>query len=439
MFNAATLTVGCRLPAPRPPLWRTCNTYAVIMALIYLSMNGMSPFANENMYMRFSSAAAGTSLIARALAGVVYLFCGVAILANANVVTSRFLRLKALAALPLLAMASCLWSQAPVFSLHQGVILLGMTLFAIYFICEFTVQEQIQLLMVCGAMTAIASIVFAVFLPSYGLDHLGGHDNAWKGIFTAKNVCGQTMLLLLTPALYLQTDTSTARLLKAGYIAVLGGVIIMSQAMTSWMFLGLLFVCFVGFRLVASFKLIDLLTIVMAAAAAIALIVIGVYSNYSLLLGLIGKDPTLTGRTELWAAVLVSILKHPALGYGYCAFWRGLDGESANTLLSIKNFLAQPQNGFLDVLLQLGLSGFIVVAISFFAAIRDSVRSLYARRTPRVQWYVIIIMLTVLFNLVETYLATPVYIGWLLYLAACYGVNDVARRRQPADGYRLPA
>ena len=40
------------------------------------------------------------------------------------------------------------------------------------------------------------------------------------------------------------------------------------------------------------------------------------------LLELIGKDPTLTGRTEIWAYVIQDIWMKPLLGWGYYVFWQ---------------------------------------------------------------------------------------------------------------------
>ena len=393
-------------------------------------MNGLSPFVNENINLRFSNTSPDSSVVARLLAWPIYLICALAIFKYRTAVISHFVRLKSLAILPFLAIVSSCWSQEPLFSLKQGTLLLGATLFAVYFAVHFTSREQMELLMSCGAVTAIASVLFALLLPQFGLDHLGGHEHAWKGIFSAKNICGETMLLFLTPALYYRSRTGLTRMLQAAYILLLIGVVIMSQAVTSWIFLGLLLAFRFGGKLSSSFALKDMLVVLTVFFALLAALSIGVYENYSDILAFLGKDPTLTGRTGLWSAALVSIHKRPTLGYGYQAFWLGLQGESANLLISIRNALSQPQNGFLDVWLQLGLGGVVLILFSLVAAGRDMLGSLYARRTTFVQWYVAIIGLTVLFNLVETYLLTPRYIGWLLYLGACYGLNDTASRQR---------
>jgi O-antigen ligase len=420
-------------------IWNRASTFPVLAALIYMAMSGQSPFVNDDIYLRFSNAGPDTSVLSSLIAWSIYLVCALAIVTYRTTIITQFFRLKALAMLPLLAIVSSCWSQAPLFSLHRAILLLGATLFAVYFVCRFTSREQMQFLMSCGAITAIASILFAVLLPRYGLDRLGGHEHAWKGIFTAKNVCGQTMLLFLTPALYYRARSGFTKVLQSAYIVLLIGVIIMSQAATSWIFLGLLLAFRFGARLAASFALRDMLILLALFSLLLATLSLAAFENHTYLLAMLGKDSTLTGRTGLWTAAMTSVGRSPILGYGYQAFWLGLTGESANVLLSIKNFLSQPQNGFLDVWLQLGLGGIVLIIGSLVAAGRDLLGSRHARRVAFVQWYAVIVILTVLFNMVETYLLTPSYIGWLLYLCACYGLNDTARRRRKAQSVQAYA
>ena len=55
---------------------------------------------------------------------------------------------------------------------------------------------MLELFLVLGTVTIVASIVFALALPQYGLDQMGGHSTAWKGIFSAKNYLGNMALVL---------------------------------------------------------------------------------------------------------------------------------------------------------------------------------------------------------------------------------------------------
>ena len=106
---------------------------------------------------------------------------------------------------------------------------------------------------------------------------------------------------------------------------------------------------------------------------------------YREILLLLGKDPTLTGRTGIWKLVIASAVKRPILGFGYRAFWTGLQGESAHLALTEGWSPTGAHNGFLDVWLNLGLVG---LGIVFFLRWRGpcvmaSLVSSRASRQPR--------------------------------------------------------
>ena len=57
--------------------------------------------------------------------------------------------------------------------------------------------------------------------------------------------------------------------------------------------------------------------VVLTSLVALSLL----WSDPEFALSLLGKDTTLTGRTELWDAVVSLIKERPFLGYGYRAMW----------------------------------------------------------------------------------------------------------------------
>jgi exopolysaccharide production protein ExoQ len=122
-----------------------------------------------------------------------------------------------------------------------------------------------------------------------------------------------------------------------------------------------------------------------------------------------------------------SILKRPLLGYGYQAFWLGLEGESYRVILAVSWVLAQAQNGFLDVLLEVGVAGLAVVLLVFGFAFRDGVACLFQSRDPRqlraVEWYLAIVVLTLIYNLDESFLFEPKHLGSMMFLLACVGLK----------------
>jgi O-antigen ligase len=85
--------------------------------------------------------------------------------------------------------------------------------------------------------------------------------------------------------------------------------------------------------------------------------------NADLILDLLAKDKTLSGRTEFWPYVIKEILDKPILGWGFCAFWSPVNpvasqisymvrGDNWNTFV-----VANAHNGLLEFLLEIGFAG----------------------------------------------------------------------------------
>jgi O-antigen ligase len=79
--------------------------------------------------------------------------------------------------------------------------------------------------------------------------------------------------------------------------------------------------------------------------------------NPDLLLGIIGKDPTLTGRTDVWSYVLDDIQKRPILGWGFCAFWSSNNPAALEIWTALRWVVPHAHNALLEMLLEVGIVG----------------------------------------------------------------------------------
>jgi exopolysaccharide production protein ExoQ len=89
-----------------------------------------------------------------------------------------------------------------------------------------------------------------------------------------------------------------------------------------------------------------------------------------------GRDASLTGRTGIWQTVLSEPI-NPLLGTGYTSFWLG------ERLQRIWDFyprtpLLQAHNGYLEVYLNLGLVGLVLLGGVLWTALRNARRRLLA-------------------------------------------------------------
>jgi O-antigen ligase len=167
--------------------------------------------------------------------------------------------------------------------------------------------------------------------------------------------------------------------------------------------------------------------ILLFSTAVALLLAIGGVAYFREITLLLGKDPTLTGRTEIWSAVLASAAKHPLIGYGYTAFWGGMEGESSNVLLAARWAVQSAHNGLLEIWLTLGAFGVGVILYSFLRAFKDAAQCVCEKRFYYT-WYLCIIFLIIVYSMDERPLAYPNSLAWILYIVCCAGLSDSARR-----------
>jgi O-antigen ligase len=83
-----------------------------------------------------------------------------------------------------------------------------------------------------------------------------------------------------------------------------------------------------------------------------------------------GRDATLTGRTEIWKDVL-SMAGNPIIGTGFESFWLG---ERADRMWKIFYFHpTQAHNGYIEIYLELGWVGIALMALIIINGCRNAV------------------------------------------------------------------
>ena len=90
------------------------------------------------------------------------------------------------------------------------------------------------------------------------------------------------------------------------------------------------------------------------------------------LAGAVGRDPTLTGRSNIWEAVL-STHTNPILGTGYESFWLG---SRLDHVWELAGHVNEAHNGYLEIYLNLGLIGDFLLLVFMIASYRTICRKL---------------------------------------------------------------
>lgn len=313
-----------------------------------------------------------------------------------------------------LAIASTLWSGAPDITLRRSFAFLGTTAFGLLLAARYDTRTLLRLAAWALGIAAVMSVIFAVALPSYGVDQ-GVHAGAWQGIYTEKNTLGQMMALSTVVFLLLRPT------LKRRWIATAGALLSVALVLLSTS--GSALIILVVFAVLAALFRTLRLRYTLAVPIAIGFVLAGgiaavwVVSNFESAMIAMGKDPTLTGRTPMWATLVRSIAERPVQGYGYSAFWLGQEGPSAQALAEIGWETPGAHNGYLDLGLQLGLVGIAIFLAGFVFALSRAFATVRRTQTLEGFWPGLFLAFMLVYNFTETMLATPNNIFWALYVA----------------------
>ena len=101
--------------------------------------------------------------------------------------------------------------------------------------------------------------------------------------------------------------------------------------------------------------------------------------NADLLFSFLDKDPTLTGRTDLWPYVIDSIYERPVLGWGFAAFWVQSNPAAMGISDTVGWYVTEAHNGMLQLLLDIGVVG---TAFFLFLWMRNLVMAVKCMNGP---------------------------------------------------------
>ncbi len=412
-----------------PPVLDLAVSWVLMIPLVCFASYGMPWFgagSGNELSARFGSMASAETGAAENIAVTILLFVVVSALVFPwlKSVIGLCRKDKAFAAIAAWVILSCLWSQFPTVSLEWAPVAALNVIFAFYLYRRFNPDQQIRLLLLLGWMCLGLSIVLSVFFPVHGVDYKG----AWRGMYPQNNMCSMMTIFLLAAALYAPATSFFLKATRVVYVGLSAFLVVMTQSATGRITLAFLLAYFVATRFASEFRARDRgIVLIGATVIALAFVAVGVANAKEMSL-LMGKDPTLTGRTEIWQAVIPSIMKHPILGYGYKAFWRGYQGESANVSLASHWTVASAHSGFLEIWLTLGAVGVALVLYSLLRAVRDAFVCLSGGQSPYLAWYACIVFLTIFTNVDEGELVIPNSLMWILYILACVGLSEGARK-----------
>lgn len=331
------------------------------------------------------------------------------------------------------AQATKSWSLAPDVTGRRVLALALTTVLGIYLGGALSGRRFTEMLAAVFAALAAGSALIAVLDPKIGVMRLdGGVD--WRGLWPHKNALAFNMAIGALACACAATAAPERRGRWFAGVALCLLLLLMSRGKSS--LLAALLVL-AGWGLLAALRRGPLVAVVTVWATGVAAFALGLVAWLAPAAALkaIGKDPTLTGRTDIWAAVLRQWARSPHLGYGFAAFWEKGSVPALVVQREAHWTVPSAHNGWLDLLVQVG-----DVGVGLFAAVLVLGLVAAALRTHRLGdggFGLLFLVLFAFLSLSESVIEAPNSVAWVLFVAVLVRVLG-PRPPDPAAGPPRP-
>jgi exopolysaccharide production protein ExoQ len=275
----------------------------------------------------------------------------------------------ALTAFVLFALVSVLWSDFTFVALKRWFRDLGNYLVVLVMLSDPRPLEAIRTVLrrVCYLLIPL-SILLVKYYPAIAKAYDPWTGAAtYSGAATSKNTLG---VVCLITGLFFFWDTVTRwperksrrvrwiLLVNVAFIVMALWLLDIANSATSRVCLVLGCLIILGAHSRASKRYPGFLKILIPTCLCLYLVLAFGFDLNGQLAGAVGRDPTLTDRTKIWA-ILRSMHTNPLLGTGYESFWLG--PRLLTVWQSGFGYINEAHNGYLEVYLNLGLIGLVLL------------------------------------------------------------------------------
>ncbi|MBD2529890.1 O-antigen ligase family protein [Nostoc flagelliforme FACHB-838] len=323
--------------------------------------------------------------------------------------------------LVIMTAVSVAWSFSPSSTLKDSFTLINSSLFGLYFASRYTLKQQLNLLALNFGIIIVLSFIFAIALPKYGIQNDIG-SGKWRGVFAHKNGLGARMVTSSIIFFILGYQARRRSWLFWGGFSLSILLLILSVSTSSLLTLLILILAFFAFLIWRWPYQVMIPALIMMATISQSLY-FWFSNNANVVFSLIGKDSTLTGRTDIWPLVIDMIWKHPWLGYGYSGFWHGWDGESAYIWRIVGWPVTHPHNGYLALCMDLGFIGLGLFFLGFWRSYVQGFTYVRGSKTALDVWPLIHMTYIALASTTESALLESNSLNWMLYVAVSLSVR----------------
>jgi len=309
---------------------------------------------------------------------------------------------------------SYLWSEIPDVTFRRSIALMMGTILGFVLAARYDWGQLVQRVAFVFVLLAVISLLTALLLPEKGVMQQV-HAGAWRGPWVEKNYLGGNMTRGLVAAM-----CAFAMRPDRGWFWIPGGLlcfflVIMSTSKTALMASLLAIILFLAIRIFRRFPVLRI-PLMYFSIMGIAIFSTALLAFPEEMFAIIGKDPTLTGRTDIWGLLIESIKERWTFGYGYGAYWREELGPSFKVRNALQWGVPTAHNGWIEIWLSGGLVIVALFAVHYIVTLLLAINRV-KRGGVETYWAILYIIIFFFFSMSESTILAQNDLTWAIFVA----------------------
>jgi O-antigen ligase len=279
--------------------------------------------------------------------------------------------------------SSVLWSDFPFVSFKRWMRLCGAIPIALVVLSERSPFKALEsTFRRCAYVLIPFSLLLIKYFPDFGVEYSREGTKMWVGVGSQKNslgvICALSAFLIVWTFL---RDRRAGALLKPRSQALSEGLVLVIGLYLLIGFRGVYPATAIGFLIVGVASLVLLYemkrNVRHMATFLVLVVVVGLLclafgdSLVPTVTSAFNRNESFTGRSDIWREVLDVASRNPLLGVGYGGYW-GLQDEKIYSTLGVR----EAHSGYLDVYLEVGIVGIMLLVAFLLAHHRRALREL---------------------------------------------------------------
>lgn len=351
--------------------------------------------------------------------------------------------------LPLLPLAyaavTILWSADPALSIKRVIALSLTTVYAYWFAMRFSGRDVVRIVYWVVVVGVVANFLNVIVNPTMGIHQAtdleaAHHFGSWRGLYSHKNEFGRFIafcICILVLGLFEGMGSRRWRWLSLSLILLCFYMIAMSKSSQAVLLGVVIPAAYLFLRMIKQLSPLSRAASVTAAIPASIVLLSLAQVIFEVTLLALGRDTTLTGRTEIWRGTFEALGSGMTAGLGFGAGWEVV-GERLYVQSGV--LLGHAHNGYIDLVVDVGLIGTaLAVLLIFYVFYQGFVALMLGRETEIASLAIIVTLFIIVGNLAGSFLMLHNSFHWVLPIT-CYVIllRSRARAHEWAASSRLP-